>query len=205
VILMGINEYIKIGKKIKKLRKEKGYSQKQMAKLCGIAYSTYSNYENDNREPSMKQIEKIASVLEISTAELLDFQQNLDISCIDNYNYHLFRLLETKDKLSTEQILLDASADLSSEEGRIRYASECEYIQFNLRKVLSELDDFKKALSHAYNTSDLTTPYKILFELQKLNPAGEKKVLEELENLSFNPKYQVPLLPQDFDPYENID
>ena len=60
---MGINEYIKIGNRIRQLRLEKGYSQKEMAALAGISYTTYSNYENNNREPSMKQIEKIATAL----------------------------------------------------------------------------------------------------------------------------------------------
>ena len=46
---MGINEYIKIGNRIRQLRLEKGYSQKEMAALAGISYTTYSNYENNNR------------------------------------------------------------------------------------------------------------------------------------------------------------
>lgn len=68
---MGINEYIKIGNRIKSLRKAKGISQKEMAKRAGIPYSTYSNYENDNREPNKNQLGKIATALGISEVELL--------------------------------------------------------------------------------------------------------------------------------------
>ena len=68
---MGVNEFVQIGSKIKKLRKEKGITQKEMARLCGIPYSTYSNYENNNREPSSDQLRKIASVLSIQAIDLI--------------------------------------------------------------------------------------------------------------------------------------
>ena len=42
-----------------------------MAKLCGIPYSTYSNYENNNREPNLAQLNKIANILGISLQNLV--------------------------------------------------------------------------------------------------------------------------------------
>lgn len=68
---MGINEVVQIGNKIRKLRSEKGFTQKEMASLTGIPHSTYSNYENNNREPSSEQLEKIANVLGISLEDLI--------------------------------------------------------------------------------------------------------------------------------------
>ena len=67
---MGINEFIQIGNQIKKMRVEKGYSQKEMSKITGIPYSTYSNYENNNREPNAEQLKKIAKALDASISEL---------------------------------------------------------------------------------------------------------------------------------------
>ena len=49
---MGVNDIIKVGSNIKKIRKDKKMSQKDMAKILNIPCSTYSNYENNNREPS---------------------------------------------------------------------------------------------------------------------------------------------------------
>lgn len=46
-----------------------------MAKLCRIPYSTYSNYENNNREPSLEQLEKIAYALEIDVAQILFYNE----------------------------------------------------------------------------------------------------------------------------------
>ena len=68
---MGINEVVQIGNRIRKFRIERGLSQKEMAKLTGIPYSTYSNYENNNREPNLAQLSKIASILGISPQKLV--------------------------------------------------------------------------------------------------------------------------------------
>lgn len=67
---MGINDYIQIGSKIKKLRIEKGISQRDMARMLNLSYSTYSNYENNHREPSMEIIEKAAEILGVTIPEL---------------------------------------------------------------------------------------------------------------------------------------
>lgn len=42
-----------------------------MAVLTGIPYSTYSNYENNNREPNLEQLDKIADVLGITVQNLI--------------------------------------------------------------------------------------------------------------------------------------
>ena len=68
---MSINEYIKIGEKLKKARKEKGLTQREMATRLGLSFSTYSNYENNYREPGYDVIDKACSILGISIRELL--------------------------------------------------------------------------------------------------------------------------------------
>ncbi len=68
---MGINEFIKIGSRIKQLRIDKGISQKEMASNIGIPVSTYSNYENDYREPKAEIINRIANALDIEISDLL--------------------------------------------------------------------------------------------------------------------------------------
>lgn len=77
---MRLNELIQIGTRIKELRKEKGISQKDFAKLVGINYSTYSNYENNNREPTKAQLKKIADALNVSVDNLLGVPEYVDIT-----------------------------------------------------------------------------------------------------------------------------
>lgn len=72
---MGINEYIKVGERIKKMRKAKGIKQKDMAKMLGINVSTYANYENGYREPNLDTIFSISNILDVAVDELIGLEQ----------------------------------------------------------------------------------------------------------------------------------
>lgn len=49
--------------KLIKLRKEKGFTQEQMARLLKIERSCYSNYENGYRNPSFENILELKKIL----------------------------------------------------------------------------------------------------------------------------------------------
>lgn len=68
---MGLNEIIKIGTRIKRIRIDKKMSQKSVAEQLGIPYSTYSNYENNNREPNYDTLKRIADILNVTIPYLL--------------------------------------------------------------------------------------------------------------------------------------
>ena len=86
---MGINDFIQIGSTIKELRKAKGISQKEMSKLLDIPYSTYSNYENNNREPSADVIKKVSDILEISTDSLIETAKTKSKTFIDEIDVYV--------------------------------------------------------------------------------------------------------------------
>lgn len=58
--------------KLKELRKEAGYTQKQMAEMLNITQPTYSQYENNIIEPDIKTLIKIANIFDISLDMLLE-------------------------------------------------------------------------------------------------------------------------------------
>ena len=68
---MSLNEIIKIGTRIKRIRMDKKISQRAVAEALGIPYSTYSNYENNNREPNHDTLKRIADVLDVSVSYLI--------------------------------------------------------------------------------------------------------------------------------------
>ena len=80
---MGINQYIKIGKKMKEIRMEKHCSQKETAKKLGLAISTYSNYENGYREPPMEVIQSFCTLFNLTVDELLDLITQDSYATID--------------------------------------------------------------------------------------------------------------------------
>ena len=57
---------------IKKIRKEKGLTQKQLGDLCGIADSNIRKYENGKQFPKMETLQKIADALGVNLGDLID-------------------------------------------------------------------------------------------------------------------------------------
>lgn len=53
----------KLGKRIRKLREEKGFSQEKLAELCGLHRTYVSTVELGKRNISLVNIEKIANAL----------------------------------------------------------------------------------------------------------------------------------------------
>ena len=122
---MGINEIIKVGNNIKKIRKERNISQKDMAKRLSMPSSTYSNYENNNREPNAQTLKKIASILNVDISELLNISTSQNktsekylsddintIKVIEN----LIKLCQFKidfNKLSSDDTELESSLKLA--------------------------------------------------------------------------------------------
>jgi len=55
-----------LGQRIQKLRKEKGYSQTELAKKIGISYAQISRYEIKGSQPPAVVLNKLADVLDTS-------------------------------------------------------------------------------------------------------------------------------------------
>ena len=60
-----------LGKNLKELRIERGYTQKQVADLLNINSVTYLHYEKDQREPPLSLLADMAKLYEVSVDFLL--------------------------------------------------------------------------------------------------------------------------------------
>lgn len=76
---------------IKRIRKEKGLTQKKLGELCGIAEPTIRRYEAGSLKPKLETIEKIANALEVSSYELQGITSNDILKSLSDttsfYNY----------------------------------------------------------------------------------------------------------------------
>lgn len=61
--------------RLKEKRKEKGYTQEQMANILEIGQSAYAKWENDRTEPSFENLIKLADLLEVSINWLFGREQ----------------------------------------------------------------------------------------------------------------------------------
>lgn len=57
---------------LKSIRKEKGFSQKQVALQLGVVESCYANWEQGRTEPSVSMLRNLCRVFSISIDELIN-------------------------------------------------------------------------------------------------------------------------------------
>lgn len=66
---------IRLGEKIRNLRKSKNLSQEVLAQYLGVSFQAVSKWENEDSMPDVTLIPAIASFFEVSTDELFDFNR----------------------------------------------------------------------------------------------------------------------------------
>lgn len=64
--------------RLKTLRKSKGLTQLELAKILGVSTSTIGMYEQGRREPELNFVMKIASYFQVSSDFILGFDQDKD-------------------------------------------------------------------------------------------------------------------------------
>ena len=67
-----MEELNKLSKNLKALRTENKLSQKQIADKLGVPVSTYANWEQGRRMPSINEIYKLIKVFETDANDLFD-------------------------------------------------------------------------------------------------------------------------------------
>ena len=65
---------IYLGKYLKELRIENGYTQKQVAEMLGINSVTYLHYEKEHREPPLSLLADMAKLYGVSVDFLLGLE-----------------------------------------------------------------------------------------------------------------------------------
>lgn len=122
-----------LGKRIKKYRKEKGITQKELAKRIGKSYSLVQKYELDITQPPLEVIIKIADVLEVPIEELLKNTNTLLYNEEERKKFENVMDLMVK---SLPQNKLIAAFDKLNEEGQNKAVERVE--------ELTEIPKYKK-------------------------------------------------------------
>lgn len=83
---------IKLGEKIKSLRKQKNISQEVFANYLGVSFQAVSKWENGITMPDVTMIPAIAAFFGVSTDELFDFnlfemEKQVETICREAYKY----------------------------------------------------------------------------------------------------------------------
>lgn len=153
---MGINEYINIGNAIKELRKSKGITAKKAAEDLKIKYSTYSNYENGNREPNLETLRSIADYYNVTINDMIGFDNGLKLF-----------IKELKER-SVE------SEELTHEDQALLAQIEEDYLEY--QEAVLQLQKLR--------VESVPIISKIISFCKLLNEDGMKRILEYAEMLT---------------------
>lgn len=100
---------------IKKYRKKRGFTQKQLAKAIGVTTVTIQNYENCRREPKIEVLSEIATTLNVSLSELLTDQETLTSILFKFVDKNLFKEMDASNTLEYLSELIDLDFDTLSD------------------------------------------------------------------------------------------
>lgn len=93
---------MKFGEKLKKLRLEKGSSQEEVAKACGVSRRTYIGYEQEGRYPRKREVYSLlAKYFSIDQNYLLTEDETFISNAADQYGY--------RGKRQAEQLVAELS------------------------------------------------------------------------------------------------
>src|SRR3569833_2131411 len=68
-----------IGKRIRRYREARGWSQKELSEKTGLSQSAISKFETDELTPAMDTIQKIADVLGVGLSDLITLEASSEL------------------------------------------------------------------------------------------------------------------------------
>ena len=63
---------LSLGAKIKSMRKRKGITQKELAEAIPTSFSTFRRWENDEHTPNLKELSRIAEILNVDAHDFIE-------------------------------------------------------------------------------------------------------------------------------------
>ena len=79
----GFHKYLTV------FRKQRGYTQAELANKLGISRSTYANYESGNRSPDFETLERISDILNCTLDELFGRQREPENGNDKKHKYNI--------------------------------------------------------------------------------------------------------------------
>lgn len=121
-----------VGENIREIMKKKGFSQKELAVLCGIPESTLSRFVNDECEPKASALKAIATVLGVTIDELFYGQINV----FPNLQLHDF--IEVHSNKEMRFFLTD---EWEQFDGIIHPDEDFEFVEEDVSEVWRQVDN----------------------------------------------------------------
>lgn len=130
------------GNRIRQFRLEKGYSQKELAKLLDVTSRTISRWEKNSNQPNPDELDKIAKLIGVSVDEI---ESDNDVSGNSNESTQtvLERISDSVDNLVTGQESINESIVAEREEFRERQGELIQELRAQNSELMKKLEETK--------------------------------------------------------------
>lgn len=98
---MKINETI--SKNLRKFRKEKGLSQKEIGEKLKVGGATISSWEKGNTQISIEMLYEFCKIINKSITEIMEIEENKELSRKENELLKNYRKINKKGKAEAEK------------------------------------------------------------------------------------------------------
>ena len=197
-----------IGDSIKRIRTQKGMTQKQLGDLLGVSVQTVSAYESGRRRPKMETIERFADALGIVVSSLYsdpeeanDVAQRLINSSSESFQARLLRAIEDLGaEISYEGYVRGGSTAEENNKLRDEFLPRIAKFYDIPEEVLKEnFGEYQEC--HDFDMVEMANfseaGQQAILILETLNEAGQAAALRHLQELAQIPAYQAAGQDQD--------
>ena len=99
-----------LGQRVKSYRRQLGLTMEEMAYRCGLHASYIALLESGKRNPSLDTLEKVALGLDVQLCDLLDFNQEPEITIYDTTTNKIISTVSKLSERDREQALVVVNA-----------------------------------------------------------------------------------------------
>lgn len=141
-----------------------------MADMLHLPYSTYSNYENNNREPPFQIIEKFCLILDIKLTELLNYKEMLEEAELEEAE---------RKKVEDEMDHLDVFCD---------FCDFCSYLGYSVNTCTDNDDSFYYKIHHEHKTYSISFDdfFKIFESVSMYTKFNLENIIKRLDRRQNN-------------------
>ena len=156
------------GERIKKIRLEKGITQKQLAELLNTSQQNLAQYESGKRNPKIETLQKIADALDMPLIFLVE--DDLLDAAILPYEDSEGKLIDEK----VNEIM--TNKEISLEEKTIK-----------IEELMTQLQIIE---NYHFDNANRAYEYMVNKLFEQLNQTGKDKALEHIKMLTRIPEYR---------------
>lgn len=151
---MKVGDNMNYGENIKKIRKQKGFTQKELGQKLGISQAAIGQFESNKANPKMETIQKIADALNVSINDLIPDSYDRTMQIGNEVSVYDYSFIES---LAIHKIFTDKE--------RKKIFDKIEHC----RDVLIKMNDLNKMLEYSERTQ--TELENILFKMLTNKPS----------------------------------